>query len=426
MQPCRRNPQRKRVRSGALRRALERFGVGGLLAIPDPARAENGLHPRTPTLWDAPGLCGSIDPACMIVVDRSVEPVLHLPYAIPLEDTQLTADEVEDSRRHQFLAACRDPGVANVNLPRWLSQADLDAADAQGSLSGAYGPLDVLPTSAWDGCLHRITPDDGRKPIVCAEAEAGVDWDTSAVPAGTYALLGYTWEPEFNAYWPRPGVVKVVDGPTAEDAPPAVAIATHLQDISRNDMLWIEVCVSAMPGSTIVGSWVLEIAGQEETSTAFTAACVAESGTMALEFDPPEQLAGLSPIIRVDVTDPMGRSYTTYSTNLFTVVNQTNLDACPMNGDGGFIPDPECHHPPPPGIPNCPALGTGGPETAGTAETVGTAGTAGGSGETGFTDGPGQTDLPPSCACVAPSGPGTRWWGLAVPLVFRRRGRYSG
>jgi hypothetical protein len=409
------------------------LGIGLLAAVPDPAWAGNGLHPRTPTLWDnAPmEMCGSVAPACMVVVDRSADPVLHLPYALPFEDTEVTLDEVEDSRRHQFFAACRDPGAYAINLPTWINQADLDAADAKGLLTGEYGAQDVLETSDWAGCLQRITPDDARRPIACAQAEQGVDWDTSLVPAGTYKVFGYTWEPEFNQYWPRSGVVKVVDGPDLADAAPGAALQTGVSDIPSNDMFWLEVCVSAMPGSTVVGSWTTELAGTEQMYTPFTETCVVEGGTVALEFDPPEEARGQSLTLRVDVTDDMGRTYTAYSRD-FLVVDLVDQNACPGQGGGGFVGDSECHHPAPEGVQACPALGAGG-DTDGTGGSGGDGGTGtgvssdGGSGEgTGGTDGAGQGPGSSSCACSGQDPPGRAAWLLAPVLVFATRRRYCG
>ena len=82
--------------------------VGLLLAatLSGVAYAGNGVHPRTPVVW-------SEDTPCMTVVDRSQAVSLSLDYTIPYEDTEVTPDEVADSRRHQFIALCRDHGQQN-------------------------------------------------------------------------------------------------------------------------------------------------------------------------------------------------------------------------------------------------------------------------------------------------------------------------
>jgi hypothetical protein len=160
-----------------------------VISWPSSAAATNTRHVRTPVLWT--------DVPCMTLHDRSQGAVMHLPYDIPYEDTEVGPDEVADSRTHQFFAMCRSKPTA-PELPWWITQADLDAAiaaDIDLSTVGT-GPSDILETATdWDGCWVRINADDDRRPITFAAAAAGVDWDTSAVAAGSYVLWGYTWEP---------------------------------------------------------------------------------------------------------------------------------------------------------------------------------------------------------------------------------------
>ena len=63
----------------------------------------------------------------MTIVDRTVDAKLVLNYTIPYEDTEVTSDEVADSRRHQFLAFCRGHSRQEP-LPVWLTDADVAAA----------------------------------------------------------------------------------------------------------------------------------------------------------------------------------------------------------------------------------------------------------------------------------------------------------
>src|SRR5690606_5371137 len=81
-------------------------------------QAGNGGHPRTPVVWPE-------DVACMTVVDRAQSAALHLAYAVPYADVELTPDELPDSRRHQFIAFC-DGRSAGVTRPNWLSWVDAD------------------------------------------------------------------------------------------------------------------------------------------------------------------------------------------------------------------------------------------------------------------------------------------------------------
>ena len=85
-----------------------------------PARAwagDNGL-PRTEVIHKGE--------ACLTRVDRSVDPVVHLEYTIPLVDVCLTEDEPADSRTHQFVTFCRD--ALPYTIPPWISWADVDSS----------------------------------------------------------------------------------------------------------------------------------------------------------------------------------------------------------------------------------------------------------------------------------------------------------
>jgi hypothetical protein len=180
-------------------RKLRQWGLLGLATawiVPGAAEASNGLHPRTPVQWN--------DTVCMELVDRTADPVYLLDYDIPFEDTEVTTDEVADSRTHQFFALCRQYH-AQEYLPNWITWADLDAAAAKKLVDpGAFDDLDVFETSpVWADCWSRITEDDARRPITNAMADMDVPWDTSALPAGTYIIEGYTHEPAFNMWSSR-------------------------------------------------------------------------------------------------------------------------------------------------------------------------------------------------------------------------------
>lgn len=303
-------------------------GAGVTLGAPL-AHASNGTKPRIPVDWSGA--------ACMTVVDRSADPVAHLPYAIPQEDTEITGDEVDDSRTHQFFSFChgRDP---QTFLPRWITQDDVDRAAAVGAAPDMVEPDDLMETAAdWAGCWERITPDDDRHPITFEAAAMGVDWDTSALPAGTYTVEAYTWEPPLNIWSLRSGVVKVVDSPTLEDSGPALAVSSTEIVINKNQTATVEGCVSAMEGSTLDAYWAFASPDVEWVS--FLEGDSISGETFAIDFDPPEEAAGESVLIRVDVVDPMGRSYTAYMNELVIVLGTDG----PVDCDGGsFIGGAGC------------------------------------------------------------------------------------
>ena len=142
--------------------------------LPATAGAVDGIRPRTPMEWPA-------DTPCMGRVDRTVDPIFHIDYEIPFEDPmvgmELTEDEVEDGRRHQFIAKCKQRN-AQTPPPVWLSQADVDAAAAVPTLEFPdVNPQNILENvEFWQGCYEKVNADADRLPITFEMADMGVDW----------------------------------------------------------------------------------------------------------------------------------------------------------------------------------------------------------------------------------------------------------
>ncbi len=279
-------------------------GAGlAMLAVARPAAAVDGQRLRTPVLWSG-------EP-CMQVVDRSVATTVNLPYGIPFEDVDITEDEVADGRRHQFFALCRDHDP-DEELPLWVSEADVAAAEALEliDLGTVVGDqiLDLDP--AWTGCALRINADADRRPITFAMADAGIDWDTAGLQAGTYLVEGFTHDPAFSQWWLRPGVLKVVDDPDPAASDPAAAVLNGEEVVAITEPVTIEGCVSAMPGSTLTASWAQVGAGDAWQPFVQDEPVAGES--FAIEMLLPVERAGISVRVQVVVNDPMGRQYTAF------------------------------------------------------------------------------------------------------------------
>jgi len=376
-------------------------GAGLLLAAPV-ANASNGTKPRIPVDWTGG--------ACMTIVDRSASTMVNLPYAILMEDTDITDDEVDDSRTHQFFGYCRshDP---QTFLPRWITQDDIDRAIAKGAAPDNIEVDDVLETSEpWADCWFRLNADDDRHPITFAAAMAGIDWETAPIPTGTYVVEAYTWEPPFNIWSVHPGVVKVVDTPALDASGPALAIRNTEEVINKNDSVVIEGCVSAMEGSTATGYWVFAEPNVEWTP--FIEGDPVEGESFALEFQPPEEAAGQSVLVRVDIQDPMGRSYTHYMRELVIVLGTDGPGDCQ---DGSFIGGAGCED------------DTGGDVTGGSQGSDGTG--DGATATDGATHGtPGQDDDGGGrgCGCHSQGSPAPWSTGmLALVLLGWRRRRVA-
>ncbi len=367
-------------------------------------------HVRTPVVWE--------DVACVELFDRTGGAVMHLPYTIPKEDLEIGPDEVADSRRHQFFAFCR-PHHPQDFLPTWITEADVAAAEAVPELlePGTVEQDDILELSdRWADCWFRINGDDERRPISFEMADQGVDWDTSAVPAGVYTLYGYTWEPVFNIWSLRPGVLKVHDG-DPHAVGPAAAITTGELTPYRDEEVMLEGCFHAPEGSTFTVYWSLTPPPDVEPEWNEYLQDEVAGEAFAFGFTPPEPMWGESGMIRIDVTDPDDRTYTAYQADPMLVINESDPNAC--NESGGFIGSPGCGDE---------SSGTGVDSTGAptSTETSATSDTASGTDDTASTTAPMQTSDGggggDTCTCTTDARPGAiAALFVLLPLVRRRR-----
>ena len=384
--------------------------LGGCVAVPAVAFAGNGLEPRTPVDWPD-------DTACLTVVDRSESAMVHFDYGIPFEDPEITPDEVADSRRHQFIAFCRDHSREEF-LPIWLSWKDVDAAAAKALIDPMLlEDENVLETSTvWKDCWFRITPDDARRPITFAEAMKGVDWDTTALAAGAYVVQGYTWEPTFNIYSQRPGIVHVVDGPDLAAVGPAAAVSTVIDFMFAEDTLMLEGCTRALPGSTLSGYW--SHTGGALEWMPFAEGVAIDGETFVLPYSPSEDAVKKTVALRIDVTDPMQRTFSAYPSNLLTIL--------PGSSDGtttGCVPEGSfIVHPCDTEGTSDPAATTAASSTGASTGSVGSSVSGGNStesgGSTSMTMGPTLASDADGCSCATSATPTLIW---AIPLLFGLR-----
>ncbi|NVB42052.1 hypothetical protein G6O69_29780 [Pseudenhygromyxa sp. WMMC2535] len=265
---------------------------------PASAHAGNTEHPRTPVLWpEAP---------CIQTVDRSVDPTLSFTYEIPAEDTSLSVDELEDCRTHQFIALCRQY-VAGSAPPSYISVADLQRSVDAGfeAAERLDDPEATLETSvAWAGCWQRVTADDARRAISFEAAAEPVDWDTSSIPAGTWMLAGYTWEPPYNLWRRAPWVVRVLD--SSEDLPTqtAATLGETPQVLWSDETLSLPVCVHGPQNAVLSLQWRTS-KGEVEWTEAHSASLESEGEQLLeLEFAAPAPSWGLTVQLRAVVTHP--------------------------------------------------------------------------------------------------------------------------
>lgn len=366
------------------------LGAAGVVAAwAGTARAGDALRPRVPVVH--------LGERCLTVIDRRASPVIHLDYTFPIEDTCAGA---YPAPLHQFLAFCR-PRAPGEPWPEWISTADVEAARA---LDIPLYPLeagDVLADDpSWSSCWWRITADDDRRPLTCDAALEGVDWDVSGLAPGAYVVAGYTHQPPRSLWSPRWGAFKVSDGPGPEDGPPVAVIGQREAFVYADDVVDLEVCVSAMAGSTLS----LEVAAHADAPAwQVLATDVAVTGpTVRVPWMPPPELHAADVRLRVTVTDPQGRAGTLESPDLLSVLAVPR----PSGGDGEPSEDEPLGEPPdmcrdpdlPPEALACPST----PETTG-AE-------------------PSEDEAPPAgCGCRIPPSRGWQWvWPWVVMVGWRR------
>lgn len=289
------------------------LAVAGPSIAPSTANAANGLRPRTPAEFSAV--------PCVQTVTRGE--VLHIDYAVAYDDTELTPDELLDSRKHQFFAYSKT--TFDFAFPVWINRADFDRAEANGDITVSFDDNDILEVSAdWPADTWvRITADDPRLPITEAQAAMGVDWDTTDVAPGTWVVAAYTWEPENNLWSPRFGAVRIVD-PADPDATGPTAFLPRVDGllVDRAEGITIEGCVEAPEGSTITASWGTISTGQGEPQwVPFVEDREVESGPLALDLMPPDE-SGSTIKVRLEITDPNGRTYVAYSPAVIGVTGE--------------------------------------------------------------------------------------------------------
>lgn len=372
-----------------------------LATLPATAHAVDGIRPRSLVVWN--------DTPCMTIVDRSVDPVVHMPYAVSFEDTEHTDDEVETGRRHQMIGLCRQH-TPQAPMPVWLSQADVDDA----ATVDLVDPADVLADEIldtmpqWADCAVRIVADADRRPITDAAGIEGVDWDTTSVAEGAWVVEGYTWDPAFNQWSPRGGVIAVFDDASAPDNLPAAAITTGEVIVKSNEAATIEGCVVATEGSTLRADWAIPAPGDEQVWQSFVEDVAIDGTTFAIDFLPPEEIIGGSANLRVEIIDAMGRSYTAYMVDQVTVI--PGGGGCADSG-GGFLEDPACDT----------SSGTNAGSSSGTAQTGDTTAAANDTGDGSTSNGIDGPSEPCNCRETQRSDAPTAALLLGVVAWMRRR-----
>ena len=318
-----------------------RLAVLGLavavLAPSSSVSAANGAKPRVTVNW-TPG-------ACATVADQSTSPIVHFDYSIASEEDPeaRTADEVGDSRTHQFFGFAKQD--FHGKPPRWIAHADILRASMVDPevVDADIDPQDILEDTSRFAASDwvRITADDARVPISFAQAAMGVDWDTTGLAPGTYEVWGYTWEPVANEWRRRPGFVKVIaSSATAAAAGPSIALLADEAQIVAGSPYTLLGCADVAEGTRVTLQWGEKIGTLEpEWQTALEDEPIA-SGTLSVVFVPPDDAGGKTIGLRAIVTDLAGRSYTARAPTVLGVTVNPDPGGDDDGGGCAVVPRP--------------------------------------------------------------------------------------
>ena len=274
---------------------MGKIALGITLLVPQVVWASNGAGIRTPPIFP--------QAACITDVDRSEDPVFHLDVGLAREDAIVTDDEPADSRRFQFFLICEDVHRDLLELPNWITVAEAEDALARGSIDAMPPDDDILERrDDLRGCVHPMNDASQRMPITCEATQAGLDFDTRALPVGNYVVRGYTYEPPLNLWSVRRGVVRVYDD--LADAPPSAGLRTPSLDgmqLRPGSPFPIQGCAAATCDVELQYASLIDIGDADAWVTFATVG----AGSFDVPFDPSEDLVGQPLLIRA-VADPEG------------------------------------------------------------------------------------------------------------------------
>jgi len=304
--------------------------------------------------------------ACVRVVDASVEPSLHIPYALEYDDTMFTEGDIRlpDAKTHQFFALRGalvwsvaavelvdfDPTAVpqeRIALPLWIDRDDVTRAAAAVDGSGTmFMASDVPPDALLDahpalqGRVVRIDQDDARRPITLASADSGASWGLEGVEPGLYSIATYIFSPPYNGWAVRPGLVNIVrDASVLEQRAPAATLSTVAMVLRSFQGRRVRGCVDGPAGTTVRAEALAvdrpELGWQPWLQqTPLASALRPGANELALCFQNPFEQGGAMRV-RIVLRGPDGGEIAAYSPDTLTVLQgegecvETDQICCP-------------------------------------------------------------------------------------------------
>lgn len=278
---------------------------------------------------------------CVQIVDKQQTNVLHVPYNVAFDDVALMMGDIAlpDAKTHQFFAfrgallgndlghdlyAFAPPGQPPVQLPSWISNADVKrAAQATNTLDGtAFSEKDIPEGKVLDAnpqlkdAYLRVSADDARVPITLAQAQKGIDWPLADVALGLYTFAGYIFSPPYNGWAPRAQLIEVVDG---SEPGPGATLESVEGGLFPYQGRTLRGCIAAPEGSHVSGAFsVLE--RPEHGWIEWLASEPIRADALALCFRSPRPELTGSVQLRIDVTTPDGTTRSFYAPDTITAL----------------------------------------------------------------------------------------------------------
>ncbi|MBV1857061.1 MAG: hypothetical protein KUG77_01525 [Nannocystaceae bacterium] len=259
------------------------------LTMASRARASNSARPRTAPVFDSR--------TCLLEVDVSKDPFLRFSYDLPYEDTDLTEDELPDSRTLRF-ALISQPVHPTQTLPNWLDRDDAERALDAGLIETAPDAEDVASESSeWNG---RITGLRSAPRHLSCDEPREVEVDMSRTAPGVYELWAYTFEPPLNLWTHRPGLVVISDGLVTA---PGAALRTVTPQLGDGPGLGVSMRGCGVVGTTVRVSWIDAAAADFADPAAWTplAETVLADASLQLDAAVPGEVRDRGVMFRLDV-----------------------------------------------------------------------------------------------------------------------------
>jgi hypothetical protein len=305
-------------------------------------------------------------PECITVVDVSTTPVLAIEYNLSFDDVMPEPGHIklDDSKTHQFFAFRGQvvPYLPDyhmlpfalerdmLTLPIWLNRDDLSRAAAANTPDMApsfqadtVGDNLLVERSDFAGLWQPIAGDT-RVPITTLQSQRGLRWDLHGWPAGVYQLAAYVFSPPWNAWEPRPGVIKLVDA--AHDFP-AVTVDPVDASLFGGQGRKVTGCVHAPAGSEL-HAWSRDASQAGAPWQPWATQAIASNGHYELCYrNPSPGRSGLVQI-RVAARSPSGDELVAYAPDQLALVAteapctasaKLCCDPAPEAGAGALPPD---------------------------------------------------------------------------------------